>query len=137
VSAFKASKTVNALPGVLEASTLYLVRAGSGFDAWLTNEAGLVVAYPLNNPGKAGVATMVLPNGAGVLEWTQTIAAAGIAATDRIMAWLAPGSDGDENTADMIDLVTQGAVAAADAITFTLTLSAPLSGPVLINWKVI
>ena len=59
MSAFKASKTVNALPDPLEASTLYCVRSGAGFDLFLTNEAGLVVAYPLN----LGAGTSIVGSG--------------------------------------------------------------------------
>jgi hypothetical protein len=43
-----AEKYVSALPGVLVADTLYYVRNGAGFDVYLTNSAGTVVAYPLN-----------------------------------------------------------------------------------------
>lgn len=85
----------------------------------------------------SGTATITLPDGAGQLEWTETVAAIGVIATNIILCQLAPGSDADQNTADMIDLVTLAAVPALDTITFTLTLDTPLSGPVLINWKVI
>jgi hypothetical protein len=45
-----AEKYVSALPGVLVADTLYCVRNGAGFDLYLTNSAGPVVAYQLNAP---------------------------------------------------------------------------------------
>ena len=85
----------------------------------------------------SGLATITLPYGAGVVEWNEQVAAPGVLATDNILCQLAPGSDADENTADMIDLVTLTGVGGADTITFTLTLSFPLSGRVLILWKVI
>ena len=85
----------------------------------------------------SGAATITLPQGSGTLEWTEQVAAAGITADQVIFCQLAPGADANENTADMIDLITLVAVAGVDTITFTLTLSSPLSGPVLINWKVI
>ncbi len=87
--------------------------------------------------GAKGVATINLPAGRGVLEWTEEVAAAAVLATDDILCQLAPGSDADENTAAMIDLTTLVAVAGAGTIAFTITLSIPLSGPVLILWKVI
>lgn len=43
-----AKKIVAALPGSLTANTLYMVKAGVGFDLYLTNDQGTVVAYPLN-----------------------------------------------------------------------------------------
>lgn len=42
-------KVVSALPGTLASSTIYFVRVGSGFDIYVTNETGTVVAYPINN----------------------------------------------------------------------------------------
>ena len=41
-------KFVSALPGTLVANTLYYVRVGTGFDVYLTNSSGTIVAYPLN-----------------------------------------------------------------------------------------
>ena len=84
----------------------------------------------------SGTATITLPGGAGVLEWTEQLAAAAVAAGNTLLCQLAPGSDADENTADMIDLVSLSAVAGAGTIEITITLSSPLSGPVLIYWKV-
>lgn len=53
MSAFVARKVVGALPGTLEASTLYCVRSGAGFDLHLTNESGQIIAYPLNGGSTA------------------------------------------------------------------------------------
>lgn len=47
------NKVVSSLPGTLTASTIYYVRVGTGFDIYVTNETGTVVAYPINN-AKAG-----------------------------------------------------------------------------------
>lgn len=44
----KHHKVVASLPAVLEPDAIYYVRAGSGFDQYVTNGAGLVVASPLN-----------------------------------------------------------------------------------------
>lgn len=41
-------KYVSALPGTLVANTLYYVRVGTGFDVYLTNATGTVVAYGMN-----------------------------------------------------------------------------------------
>lgn len=43
-------KLVNSLPGTLQANSVYYVRTGTGFDAYVTNNLGIVVAYPLNLP---------------------------------------------------------------------------------------
>jgi hypothetical protein len=42
-------KVVSSLPWTLTANTIYLVRTGTGFDMYVTNDTGLVVAYPVNS----------------------------------------------------------------------------------------
>lgn len=49
MATFLSHKVVSALPGTLAASSIYFVRVGSGFDIYVTNETGTVVAYPINN----------------------------------------------------------------------------------------
>lgn len=49
----KHHKVVASLPAELEADALYLVRSGSGFDLYVTNHSGMIVAYPLNAPSAA------------------------------------------------------------------------------------
>ncbi|TLX65058.1 hypothetical protein DN820_01725 [Stutzerimonas nosocomialis] len=44
----KFHKYVAALPAQLEANAIYYVRAGDGFDMYVTNGAGMIVAYPAN-----------------------------------------------------------------------------------------
>lgn len=44
---FKIHKVVSALPGTLEADTIYLVRTGSGFDLYVSDTTGSV-AYKVN-----------------------------------------------------------------------------------------
>ncbi|MDY0191661.1 MAG: hypothetical protein RBR22_13120 [Desulfuromonas sp.] len=41
-------KVVAALPVPLEADSIYYVRAGDGFDIYITNGAGVVAAYEIN-----------------------------------------------------------------------------------------
>lgn len=45
----KTHKFVSALPPELEADAIYFVRAGSGFDLYVTNHSGTTVAYPANS----------------------------------------------------------------------------------------
>lgn len=46
----KHHKVVAALPATLEANSVYLVRKGAGYEQFVTNSSGTIVAYPLNNP---------------------------------------------------------------------------------------
>lgn len=43
-------KYVAALPSTLEADTVYFVRAGDGYDQYVTNHSGTVVPYRMNMP---------------------------------------------------------------------------------------
>lgn len=49
----KHHKVVAALPAELEPDAIYYVRAGAGYDQYVTNHAGMIVAYPLNAPSAA------------------------------------------------------------------------------------
>ena len=44
----RSEKYVNNLPGVLIANTIYYVKNGAGFDVYITNNSGTIIAYPLN-----------------------------------------------------------------------------------------
>ncbi|WP_448681355.1 hypothetical protein [Pseudomonas nicosulfuronedens] len=48
-------KVVATLPSTLEADSIYLVRVGSGYDQFVTNHSGQIVAYPLNRPASLPV----------------------------------------------------------------------------------
>ncbi len=86
---------------------------------------------------RSGVGTVTLPDDRGVLEWSETIAAVGVAASDAIFAIFAPGADADENTADMLDPSGQPVVVAGtDQITVSVAFREPTSGPIAILWKV-
>lgn len=43
-------KVVVALPDQLEPDSIYYVRAGTGFDQYVTNSGGIITAYPSNRP---------------------------------------------------------------------------------------
>lgn len=46
----KTHKYVNTLPTILEADSIYYVRFGNGFDIYITNTTGTIVAHKLNRP---------------------------------------------------------------------------------------
>lgn len=82
----KHHKVVAALPAVLEPDAIYYVRAGGGYDQYVTNSTGMLVAYPANY-AKADDARLT-----NAREWTaetvpQAEAEQGTATTRR--AWTA------------------------------------------------
>lgn len=48
MAGYQISKVVGALPAVLEADTIYLVKRATGFDFYVTNHTGTIVSYSLN-----------------------------------------------------------------------------------------
>lgn len=55
----KHHKIVASLPTQLEANSIYYVRVGTGFDLYVTNNTGLVVAYALNASASAAPVTQL------------------------------------------------------------------------------
>lgn len=72
-------KFVASLPAQLEADAIYYVRTGAGFDQYVTNHSGTIVAYPLNQSGGSGGAPLDSPAFTGVP--TAPTAAAGANST--------------------------------------------------------
>lgn len=54
-------KVVGALPATLQPDTEYLVRTGDGYDSYLTNHSGTIIAYPLNSRPGLRVPQLVAP----------------------------------------------------------------------------
>ena len=67
------SKVVNALPGTLEADTIYLVKRASGFDMYVTNHVASIIAYRLNGSqiDIFGGPNQVSGTDYGVMTWTK------------------------------------------------------------------
>jgi hypothetical protein len=69
------------------------------------------------------------------LEASSVIAAPGVTPTSILTVSLAASLDADENSPDLLDLVTLWAEAGTDQITLNATFSDPTSGAVKINWS--
>ena len=69
------------------------------------------------------------------LEALSVIAAPGVLPASIVMVSLAPSLDADENSPELLDLVTLWGEAGADQITLNATFSDPTSGAVKINWS--
>lgn len=87
--------------------------------------------------GASGILTITLPGFRGAFEHTETVAVAGVSASDRIMLALAPHLDTDENGHDMLDVKTLAANAGTDTIEVVATFSELTSGPIKLIYKVI
>lgn len=84
---------------------------------------------------RCGTASLSLPPGAGVVEWSEGIAASGVTAGQIVLLGLAPTADDRENDPELLDLAALSGRADAGAITVSAVFSEPASGPVHINWS--
>jgi hypothetical protein len=69
------------------------------------------------------------------VEASTVVAAPGVLPTSLITVSLAPSLDADENSPDLLDLITLWAEAGTDQITLNATFSELTSGVVKINWS--
>lgn len=132
----RVDKVIAALPPTLTPDTIYVVRAGAGFDLRVTDATG-AVAHALNLPAGDGIlsgtTTITVPSNA--LEHTQTVAAVGVVPGKRILIDLAPHTDADENHELWLDPMTLTALAGVDQIGINAAFSSPTSGPIKLNWS--
>lgn len=94
-------------------------------------------AGPAGPSGLSGSATITLPSGLGVFEWTETVAASGVVPSDRLLILLAPDLDSDENDTEMLGLTTLVGSAGTNQITITASFDSPEAGPIKLYWKVL
>lgn len=66
MAAFKSYKVVSALPGTLDADSVYFVRVGNGFDLYVTNNGGTITAFKVNVPSV--LSPLAIDAGTGALE---------------------------------------------------------------------
>ncbi len=80
-----------------------------------------------------GTGVLTVPDNA--LEASTVIAAPGVLPASIVTLSLAASLDADENSAELLDLVTLWAEAGSDQIILNATFSDPTSGAVKINWS--
>jgi hypothetical protein len=118
-----------------------LAAAGAGVNVDFTG-AGVTASYAgntvtVNVPGGGGGSLTITQSVVTVvqaLEWTETVTAVGVVATQKIIPMIAAHDDTDENDAEMLDILAMSATAGTGQITFDLGFSQVTSGPIKINW---
>jgi hypothetical protein len=83
--------------------------------------------------GAGGTATVTVPNAR--YEHSETITATGVTPTSRVTLALGLMDDQAQNSADMLDIASMGAVPGTNQITVQMSFSTPTSGPIPINWS--
>jgi len=132
---FKIHKFVSALPAQLEADAVYAVRSDDGFDLYITNSSGTIVAYKVNPPlrgmggfcsGKPSASETI---GAHKFSYAFTIASSRCTATASVAA---TASTIFTITKDGVSIGTITFAAAATTGTFNFTNTSVVTGNRLI-----
>jgi hypothetical protein len=123
-SAPPASETV---AGIAELATAPEVMAGVSANTIVT---------PATLATLVGAATLTVPGPAGRFEHSETFAVPNATATSRVAVWLQPGTDTDENVAEMLDVVALWAQSASGSITIGASFREPTSGGVKVLYEV-
>lgn len=129
--------TVNTINGRISAGTnVTITGSGTAASPYVINASvgggggGTTVAN--------GVATVTITGQTqGQFEWSETVAAVGATATSRVWLGLAATTDDDENTAELLDVVSMSATPGTGTLTITMTFSQLTRGPIKLNWSAI
>jgi hypothetical protein len=90
---------------------------------------------PQGAPGPAatsGITTITVPNNR--MEWEETVTASGVTGASRIFLSLAPTTDFDENSAEMLSVDAMSATPGTGQITISMAFAEPTAGPIKMNW---
>jgi hypothetical protein len=95
--------------------------------------AAEIAALGGGGSGLAGQVVLTVPNNA--IEAEATFPATGVSPASVVLIGIAPHTDDDENTPDMIDLTSVAAFPGTDEITVTATFLTPHAGNIRLNWS--
>jgi hypothetical protein len=85
-----------------------------------------------------GTSIITITGVGGAYEWSETVAAPGVLASNSLFAFFAAGGDDDENEAETLDPSSNPVASASlNAITFDVVFREPTSGPIKLTWKVL
>jgi len=93
----------------------------------ITGLAAALAAIPVK-----GSVIVTVPNNR--LEWSETVAAAGVTASSVVLLGVGPHVDSDENDAETLDLVSMSATPGTDQIAVEMAFSTPQRGEIKLNW---
>lgn len=121
----------------LSVKTPKKVSASGGSVSGIADAPGLQDALDGKAPAYIhGSTYFTVPSTSGY-EWTETVAAAGIASGQKILISLGAHSDSDENTAEMLDISCIEAIAGTDQITISASFRERTAGIIRFNYMAV
>jgi len=103
----------------------------------IADVTGLQTALDNSASVISGTATVTIVSTSGLLEHSQVVALSGVTSSSRVQLSLAPHLDDDENSHEMLDVVSLTAIPSTDQFEVYAAFSQPTSGPVKLNYMVI
>ncbi len=103
-----------------------------------------VLAAVIGPPGPTGAAgatvltgeiTLSLPSGEGVWDHESSHAAPGVSAGMSVVLALKPTPDEHENDPELADIACLAGLAESESLRVTMACTAPMSGPILLQWS--
>jgi hypothetical protein len=119
-----------------EVDTFLAGKSDTGHTHVIADVTGLQTALDSKSSVFSGTSIVTIPTSLprGRFEHEETVAATGITGSMKIIPSLAPHLDTDENSEDMLDLLSISATPSTAQITFKLSFSELTSGPIKINY---
>jgi hypothetical protein len=131
----QAASTITDFSEAVDDRVAALLAAGANITLTYNDVSNTLTIAASGGSGLSGLATVSVPNNR--LEWSETVAATGVTASQRIMVSIGSHLDADENDAEMLDVAAMSAAAGTDQITFEMAFAVPVAGPIKINWMAV
>lgn len=107
---------------------------GSGVTATDAGGGVAQIAVPGGGGGLVSGQIVVTVPAPGRIEHIETLAAASVTGSMRILLSVGPHADTDENTAEMLSIDAMEGLPGTGTITATLAFSEPTAGPIRLNY---
>lgn len=127
ITDFNSASRAQTETALIAGTNITITPASSGATRTLT------IAATGGGSSLAGTGTITVPNNR--YEYEETITATGVTATSKIIIGLSNTLDSDENSPDMLDLLTLSATPLTNQLAVMASFSQPTAGPIKITWS--
>lgn len=128
ISDFNAAARAQVEAELVAGANVTITPSGSGATRQLT-----IASTGGGGSSLGGLVTVTIANDA--YDWTETVAAIGVAPASRVMVGLAPANDTDENDPLWLSTTQMVASAGTDEITISMAFETKEHGPIKLHWS--